>query len=138
MTAVYFPPFVFDDDLPIQKMSGLQSGFPPMYLYDSTMYLYDSTVGQKLETVPWLSLSLKICKTVPVGLEEGSWERQPGQSPEAWVLEQRGKRYNKAQPIRLSNFTIFASARDAEGCGGAQLHNLGLGERARPLPGSGP
>lgn len=104
-----------------------------MYLYDSTMYLYDSTVGQKLETVPWLSLSLKICKTVPVGLEEG----QPGRSPEAWVLEQRGKRYNKAQPIRLSNFTIFASAGDAEGCGGAQLCNLGLGEHA-PYQGLGP
>lgn len=83
MTALYFPPFVFDDDFPIQKMSGLQSGFPPMYLYDSTM-------GQKLETVPWLSLSLKICKTV-CSWRRAAEERQPGQSPEAWVLEQRGK-----------------------------------------------
>lgn len=110
VTALYFPPFVFDDDFPIQKMSGLQSGFSPMYPYDST-------VGQKLETVPWLSLSLKICKTVPVGLEEGSWGAAAWAEPWSLGSGAERKRYNKAQPIRLSNFTIFASARDAEGCG---------------------
>lgn len=86
------------------------------------------------ETVPWLSLSLKISRTVPVGLEEGTEERQPGPSPAAWVLEQRGKRY-KAQSIPLSNIRAFA--RDAEGCRGAQLHNLGLGDHA-PHQGLGP
>lgn len=87
-----------------------------MYLYNSTMYLYDSTVGQKLETVPWLSLSLKICKTVPVGLEEGSWGAAAWAEPWSLGSGAERERYNKAQPIRLSNFTIFASARDAEGC----------------------
>lgn len=67
------------------------------------MYLYGSTVGQKLETVPWMSLSLKTSKTFPVGLEEGNrgvaaWAEpcslgralQPG----FWSREGKGIKHN--------------------------------------------